>query len=445
MTSVIIQLSHGHSQEEEAAAHIASAEKYGIIWHGYHFYEGTAGEVEFSTSNAQSMGLKSGAYMFLDMEGDFGGDWSQQFYDFRTVWLAAGWKTGVYISDSPYRAKFDDAELTADGVYRWIAAYSYEPANYDIWQYSSTGGVPGYNKDIDKDYDRSGKLSIDYTAVKTDPYNPPNPVAGAHVGVGVDTTGLAGGQAYGYSTNGSDFYTALSPYGFIFRQRDADRMWPLLKPKIGTIQGAKGDKGDTGSQGIQGPKGDTGPQGVQGVKGDTGPAGADGKDGAQGPAGKDGAPGAAGKDGAPGTNGTDGAAATIAVGTVTTGAAGTNASVTNAGTASVAKLNFTIPQGAKGDKGDTGAQGIQGPKGADYMAWKRISAVTDVNTLITDGRYWLTASMTNAPHTGWGYLFVDAADPARVMQRWVGDTAADVYVRMRNDNVWTPWHQVTYW
>jgi GH25 family lysozyme M1 (1,4-beta-N-acetylmuramidase) len=327
VTSVIIQLSHGHSQEEEAAAHIASAEKYGIIWHGYHFYEGTAGEVEFSTSNAQSMGLKSGAYMFLDMEGDFGGDWQQQFYDFRTVWLAAGWKTGVYISDSPYTAKFDDAELTADGVYRWIAAYSYEPANYDIWQYSSTGGVPGYSKDIDKDYDRSGKLSQDYTAVKTDPYNPPNPVAGAHVGVGVDTTGLAGGQAYGYSTNGSDFYTALSPYGFIFRQRDADRMWPLLKPKIGTIQGAKGDKGDTGpagKDGIQGPKGDTGPAGV---------------------------------------NGKDGAAATIAVGTVTTGAAGTNASVTNAGTANAAKLDFTIPQGAKGDKGDTGAQGIQGPKG----------------------------------------------------------------------------------
>lgn len=249
ITSVIIQLSHGHSQEEEAAAHIASAEKYGIIWHGYHFYEGTADEVKFSTSNAQSMGLKPGAYMFLDMEGNIGGDWQQQLYDFRTVWLSKGWKTGLYISDSPYKTKFDDAKLTADGVYRWIATYSYEPGNYDMWQYSSSGGVPGYSKDIDKNYDRSGKLSIDYAAVKPnpsnppkpvvnpDPYNPPNPTAGAHVGVGVDTTGLAGGQAYGYSTNGSDFYTALSPYGFIFRQRDADRMWPLLKSKIGTIQG----------------------------------------------------------------------------------------------------------------------------------------------------------------------------------------------------------------
>lgn len=249
VTSVIIQLSHGHSQEEEAAAHIASAEKYGIIWHGYHFYEGTTGEVEFSTSNAQSLGLKSGAYMFLDMEGEFGGNWQQQFYDFRTAWLAVGWNTGIYISDSPYQAKFNNAKLTADGVYRWIAGYSYEPANYDVWQYSSSGGVLGYSKDIDKDYDRSGKLSIDYAAVKPtpaqppepvvnpDPYDPPNPTAGAHVGVAIDTTGLAGGQAYGYSTNGSDFYTALSPYGFIFRQRDADRMWSLLEPKIGMIQG----------------------------------------------------------------------------------------------------------------------------------------------------------------------------------------------------------------
>lgn len=62
-------------------------------------------------------------------------------------------------------------------------------------------------------------------------------------------------------------------------------------------------------------------------------------------------------------------AATIAVGTVTTGAPGTSAAVTNVGTASAAKFNFTIPQGAKGDKGDkgeagpAGKDGIQGPKG----------------------------------------------------------------------------------
>ncbi|KRL85345.1 hypothetical protein FC50_GL001819 [Lacticaseibacillus pantheris DSM 15945 = JCM 12539 = NBRC 106106] len=51
--------------------------------------------------------------------------------------------------------------------------------------------------------------------------------------------------------------------------------------------------------------------------------------------------------------------------------------------------------------------------------------------------------MTNAPHDGWAYLFVDAADPVCVMQRWVGTAAADVYVRMRNNNVWTQWNKVT--
>lgn len=55
-----------------------------------------------------------------------------------------------------------------------------------------------------------------------------------------------------------------------------------------------------------------------------------------------------------------GVAGTIEIGTVTTGAAGSSASVTNVGTASAAKLNFTIP---KGDKGATGAQGPQGPQG----------------------------------------------------------------------------------
>lgn len=71
-------------------------------------------------------------------------------------------------------------------------------------------------------------------------------------------------------------------------------------------------------------------------KGDTGPQG---KTGAAGPA------GAAGKAGT---------AATITIGTVTTGAAGSQAKVENVGSASAAKLNFTIPQGARGATGPSG-------------------------------------------------------------------------------------------
>jgi hypothetical protein len=61
-----------------------------------------------------------------------------------------------------------------------------------------------------------------------------------------------------------------------------------------------------------------------------------------------------GPAGAKGATGAVGAAATISVGTVTTGAPGSQASVTNAGTASAAKLNFTIPAGQNGTNGTDG-------------------------------------------------------------------------------------------
>lgn len=89
----------------------------------------------------------------------------------------------------------------------------------------------------------------------------------------------------------------------------------LDNPAAVNVKGAKGDKGD---QGIQGPRGLQGEQGVQGPAGN---------------------------------------AATITIGSVTTSAPGTAASVTNSGTPSAAVLDFTIPQGAKGDKGDQGTGG----------------------------------------------------------------------------------------
>lgn len=92
-----------------------------------------------------------------------------------------------------------------------------------------------------------------------------------------------------------------------------------------------------------------------------------------------------------------------------------------------------------------GPQGDKGENGKDGNAWKVIDdSATDLNTLVTDGRYWLKATMTNAPNVGWGYMFVDAADPIRVLQRWVGDSQSDLYLRMLNDKDWTPWKKVSY-
>lgn len=59
-----------------------------------------------------------------------------------------------------------------------------------------------------------------------------------------------------------------------------------------------------------------------------------------------------------GDTGNTGSAATVAVGSVSTGSAGSSASVTNTGTSAAAVLDFAIPRGdtgSKGDKGDTGS------------------------------------------------------------------------------------------
>lgn len=80
--------------------------------------------------------------------------------------------------------------------------------------------------------DIKGKLAKNRSLVEfRDFTNVPTPQAGARVGIGKDTSGLQGGPAIGYSTNGRDFYAAITPYGFTFRKRDAENMWRLLRPK----------------------------------------------------------------------------------------------------------------------------------------------------------------------------------------------------------------------
>lgn len=227
--AVIIQLSHGLEYEDQAKESIAKSKQYGLIWHGYHFYEGLSGEVAFSTSNAKSLGLPDNAYMFLDMEGSIGGDWQSQFYDFRTAWLSAGWRTGIYTSDSPYRAKFNNAKLVKDSVYRWIASYgknngspdlAYEPADYDIWQYTSSGGIGQYESDLDHNYDKTGSLILTYE----------QNIKGS-VGFSKDSI-RGGGVGLGYSPDQKSFRVVLSPNGFEFNQDDGDRIWPFISGKI---------------------------------------------------------------------------------------------------------------------------------------------------------------------------------------------------------------------
>ena len=103
---------------------------------------------------------------------------------------------------------------------------------------------------------------------------------------------------------------------------------------------------------MQGPRGEPGRDGAKGEKGDPGAPGARGEKGEKGDPGRDGSPGATG------------ATPRFTV-TAVTGEAGTAASVTQSGTAENPMVEFTIPQGMKGDTGATGEKGEKGDPGKD--------------------------------------------------------------------------------
>ena len=107
---------------------------------------------------------------------------------------------------------------------------------------------------------------------------------------------------------------------------------------------------------MQGPRGEPGRDGAKGEKGDPGAKGDKGDPGAPGARGEKGEKGDPGRDGSPGATGATPRFTVTAV----TGEAGTAASVTQSGTAENPMVEFTIPQGVKGD---TGAQGEKGEKG----------------------------------------------------------------------------------
>lgn len=107
---------------------------------------------------------------------------------------------------------------------------------------------------------------------------------------------------------------------------------------------------------MQGPRGEPGRDGAKGEKGDPGAKGEKGDPGAPGARGEKGEKGDPGRDGSPGATGATPRFTVTAV----TGEAGTAASVTQSGTAENPMVEFTIPQGVKGD---TGAQGEKGEKG----------------------------------------------------------------------------------
>ena len=232
--AVIIRLSVGNRRDNHAAEHIANCKKYGLKWHGYHYWYNLSGEAAFAISDAQSLGLTSSQYFFLDMEDKtLSSDWSAQFESFRSA-VGGKYKIGLYCSDSPYKSHFDNAKMVAEGVYRWIAAYSYEPANYDTWQMSGegSGGFGSYTGDVDRDYDKTGNLLKE----EAQPITPSTtPLYRQIIGeAGYDTdSGIYGlGRSY---DNGKTFHVMDTVYGRIYRQQDGDSIWPFIVDKVKAV------------------------------------------------------------------------------------------------------------------------------------------------------------------------------------------------------------------
>lgn len=380
--AVIIRLSVGNRRDNHAAEHIANCKKYGLRWHGYHYWYNLNGEAAFAISDAQSLGLTSSQYFFLDMEDKtLSSDWSAQFESFKSA-VGDKYRIGLYCSDSPYKSHFDNAKMVAEGVYRWIAAYSYEPANYDTWQMSGegSGGFGSYTGDVDRDYDKTGNLFLE----ETQPITPSTtPLYRQIVGeAGYDTdSGIYGlGRSY---DNGKTFHVMDTVYGRIYRQQDGDSIWPFLQPKVGTIKGEKGEKGDAGADGKSAYE-------VAVANGYSGTQ-------AQWLASLKGADGAPGKDG----------------------------------------------QTWQPYIADDKHWHIRLINNVDMPAIVGVIAQGDANDLTMDDNYRIDGTVANIPSTS-GLLTI-RANSGEVWQTYIDSATADCYTRTRHNGTWSKWRWTTQW
>lgn len=382
--AVVVRIGHGVTRDEHAADHIANATKAGLIVHVYHYYEGVDGELQYSVNNAKSLNIKPNVYYFLDMEGTIAGSWSSIFESFRKQWSAYGWNTGLYCSLSNY-AKFDDATLVKQGVYRWIAAWgSNQPSNADMWQYDSKTGLGSYSSALDKDVDIAGKLikAPDSTVVEpTDPNGNYTIKPGAFVGFDHSTTELQGGEMLVASPDGQNKIPKLAPTGaFLFNNADGDNMWTLIKPKVGTIKGEKGDNGADGKSAYE----------VAVANGYTGTQ-------AQWLASLKGADGAPGKDG----------------------------------------------QTWQPYIADDKHWHIRLINNVDMPDIVGVITQGDANDLTMDDNYRIDGTVTNIPSTS-GLLTI-RSNSGEVWQTYIDSVTADCYTRTRHNGTWSKWRWTTQW
>ncbi len=135
---------------------------------GVYFFTQAINEYEAVEEASTAIGLVSGYNLtypiFIDTESASNGRANGLDVATRTAVVKAfcetvrnaGYKPGIYASKSWYNSKLDMSQLSTYNI--WVAQYSTSctyGGRYDIWQYTSSGSIPGINGNVD--------LNIGYT------------------------------------------------------------------------------------------------------------------------------------------------------------------------------------------------------------------------------------------------------------------------------------------
>lgn len=135
---------------------------------GVYFFTQAINEYEAVEEASTAIGLVAGYHLnypiFIDTENASNGRANGLDVATRTSVVKAfcetvrnaGYKPGIYASKSWYNSKLDMSQLSTYNI--WVAQYSTSctyAGRYDIWQYTSSGSIPGINGRVD--------LNIGYT------------------------------------------------------------------------------------------------------------------------------------------------------------------------------------------------------------------------------------------------------------------------------------------
>jgi len=155
------------SQDDEQWVHnVAECNRLGIPWGAYLYsYAMSTAEAESEAAHALRLlkGLKPAYPVYIDMEdadgykAKRGGISRQLATDICRIFCerltAAGYTAGIYANKDWAMKRLDMAQLSKWSF--WLAQYNDKatyPGQYDLWQYSSSGTLPGITGKVDLNY-----------------------------------------------------------------------------------------------------------------------------------------------------------------------------------------------------------------------------------------------------------------------------------------------------